>query len=126
VIKKKGFTLVEILVTVAILAILAAIAIPGFTKSIKKAAARQAVSYLRTIRSAEKMYYAKWGEYFQPTAPSQLKSVLGAETNARDFSFSVAATPSTFTATAQRGAGTITLNDAGTWGSTTPEETPTN
>lgn len=114
---KKGFTLVEILVTVVILAALAAIVIPGFSKSITKAEVNQAVAYLRTIRTAEKMYYAKWGEYACAGATdcdttTKIKTILGAETAAKHYAFSVTATPTTYTATAA-GTSTITLDDAG-------------
>ncbi len=54
----KGFTLVELLVVVAIIGILAAIAIPQFTQYRKKAYDSTAKSDLRNLVSAEEAYYA--------------------------------------------------------------------
>ncbi len=54
----KGFTLVELLVVVAIIGILAAIAIPQFSSYRKKAYDSTAKSDLRNLVSAEEAYYA--------------------------------------------------------------------
>ena len=54
----KGFTLVELLVVVAIIGILAAIAIPQFSAYRKKAYDSTAKSDLRNLVSAEEAYYA--------------------------------------------------------------------
>ena len=54
----KGFTLVELLVVVAIIGILAAIAIPQFSQYRKKAYDSTAKSDLRNLVSAEEAYYA--------------------------------------------------------------------
>ncbi len=56
--KKKGFTIVEMLIVVIIIGILAAIAIPQFTKSIEKARASEAYRGLGQLRGAQALYYA--------------------------------------------------------------------
>ncbi|MFA5167449.1 MAG: type II secretion system protein [Candidatus Omnitrophota bacterium] len=122
--KKKGFTLTEILVTVVVLATLAAIVIPGFSKAKNKAAANQAIAYLRTIRTAQKMYYAKWKTYNAFANDAAIKTDLSAETQAASYTFSVTApTATTFTATATKagGTGTITLNQDGAFAATGSE-----
>ncbi|NLH46175.1 MAG: prepilin-type N-terminal cleavage/methylation domain-containing protein [Acholeplasmataceae bacterium] len=60
---KKGFTLVELVVVIAILGILAGIAIPRFMDATASARGSKIVADLRTIDSAVSMYYAKTGAY---------------------------------------------------------------
>jgi prepilin-type N-terminal cleavage/methylation domain-containing protein len=54
--RKGGFTLVEIMIVVAIIALLAAIAVPNFLRSRKRAQATQVLQDLRMIDSALSMY----------------------------------------------------------------------
>ena len=62
---KKGFTLVELVVVIAILGILAGIAIPRFMDATASARGSKIVADMRTVDSAIMMYYAKVG-----TAPT--------------------------------------------------------
>ena len=105
---KKGFTLTELLTTVVILAILAAIALPNFTKSADKAKASQAIAFLRAIRTGEKMYLAKNNNYWGPCAVAtactnaELETNLGVEVSTVDYGFSVTITATGFNAQALR------------------------
>gem|GEM_PF-1412913 len=121
--RKRAFTLVEILAAIVIVAVLASIAIPGFSKARDKASANQAIAYLRTIRTAQKMYYGKWRAFVNAANDAAIKSTLGAEAKATGYTFSVTGDATTFTATAQKGgaANTITLKDDGTWNATGTE-----
>ena len=58
---QKGFTLVELMVVIAILGILAAIAIPKFSDSTSAANTAKIAADLRTIDSAIVMYQANGG-----------------------------------------------------------------
>ena len=54
---KKGFTLIELMIVVAIIAILAAIAIPKFADLINKAKEGSTKGALSSVRSAIQVYY---------------------------------------------------------------------
>jgi len=54
--KRGGFTLVEIMIVVAIIALLAAIAVPNFLRSRKRSQATQVLEDLRIIDSAIDQY----------------------------------------------------------------------
>jgi prepilin-type N-terminal cleavage/methylation domain-containing protein len=54
--KNAGFTLVEIMIVVAIIALLAAIAVPGFLRARKRAQAAKILNDLRHIDSAIDQY----------------------------------------------------------------------
>ena len=60
---RKGFTLVELMIVVAIIGILAAIAIPNFLQFRLKAKTSEAKSNLGAIRSTEVAYFAEWNFY---------------------------------------------------------------
>ena len=54
--KRAGFTLVEIMIVVAIIALLAAIAVPGFLRSRKRSQAAKILNDLRLIDAAVDQY----------------------------------------------------------------------
>jgi prepilin-type N-terminal cleavage/methylation domain-containing protein len=54
--QKSGFTLVEIMIVVAIIALLAAIAVPGFLRARKRTQATKILNDLRLIDSAVDQY----------------------------------------------------------------------
>src|ERR671933_586338 len=53
---RKGFTLVEIMIVVAIIALLAAIAVPGFLRARKRSQASRILNDLRLIDAAVDQY----------------------------------------------------------------------
>ncbi len=60
---KNGFTLIELMIVVAIIGILAAIAIPNFMNYQCKAKQSEAKSNLGNIRSMQEAYYAEYDSY---------------------------------------------------------------
>ena len=78
---RKGFTLVELMIVVAIIGILAAIAIPNFLQFRMKAKTSEAKSNLGAIRSTEVAYFAEWNFYVGGTTihPRTTASLDGAK-----------------------------------------------
>ncbi len=60
---KKGFTLIELMIVVAIIAFLAMVSIPSFKKFLSKAKRTEAHMNLHALATAEKMYQAEHGAY---------------------------------------------------------------
>src|SRR5476649_2919941 len=59
--KRAGFTLVEIMIVVAIIALLAAIAVPGFLRARKRSQASKILNDLRLIDAAVDQYAIEQG-----------------------------------------------------------------
>ena len=97
--RRGGFTLVEIMIVVAIIALLAAIAVPGFLRARKRSQASRILNDLRMIDSAVDQYaietnrktndpvgtadwtnYLKKGSVLYNTGKSILGTAYGAQT----------------------------------------------
>jgi type IV pilus assembly protein PilA len=65
--KQKGFSLIELLIVVAIILIIAAIAIPNLLRSRMAANQASAVGSVRTINTAAISYNSTYGNGFPPT-----------------------------------------------------------
>lgn len=73
---QSGFTLIELMIVVAIIGILAAVAIPKFAQMIERAKEGATKSNLGAIRSAVSIYYGK-NEGTQPTDISASSAFIG-------------------------------------------------
>ena len=60
---KQGFTLVELLVVVLIIGILSSVALPQYTKAVKKAKGTQVVTAASALAKAANMAYLEDGRY---------------------------------------------------------------
>ena len=96
--RRAGFTLVEIMIVVAIIALLAAIAVPGFLRARKRSQASRVINDLRLIDSAVDQYaiennkstgnsvpVADWTKYLKQGTNLNLtaKDILGNDYNAQ-------------------------------------------
>ncbi len=61
--RQRGFTLIELMIVVAIIGILAAIAIPNFLRFQLRSKTGEARTNLAGIRTAEESYFAEYGQY---------------------------------------------------------------
>lgn len=59
-----GFSLIELMIVVAIIGILTTIAVPNFNRFQAKARQSEAKSQLAAIYAAEKSFYAEWSTYY--------------------------------------------------------------
>ncbi len=60
---KKGFTLIELMIVIAIIAFLAMVSIPSFKRFLAKAKRTEAYMNLNALATAEKIYWAEHGTY---------------------------------------------------------------
>jgi type II secretion system protein G len=122
---RRGFTLVELMVVMAIVGVMVAMSAPSFQRAIEQSRADIAMANLRTIWAAERLYWLENHKYTSDIQKLQAMGVLDSSipTTPADtvgsYSYSVtvdAATEETsMTATATRaGTGTgFTISDTG-------------
>jgi len=127
--RSTGFTLIELMITVAVVAILAAIAIPSYSQYVLRANVTEAVAGLSDMRVKMEQYFQDQRNYSGGggiTPPCQAGSVAPLPT-AKYFTFAcsnLGATTYTVTATGKAGTNmagfAYTVDQAGTKTSTLP------
>jgi type IV pilus assembly protein PilA len=77
--RRGGFTLIELMIVVAIIGILAAIAIPNFLKFQLRSKTGEAKTNLAALRTAEEGYFAEYGVYVEAADYPGAATVSGAK-----------------------------------------------
>lgn len=125
----KGFTLMEVLIVVVVLAVLAGLAVPMYTSSVEKSRKAEALAALGALRQSEIRYFAQYSAYTNNIALLDFDPNATAGGQTVHFTYAItAAAGATFTATATRNATdlpagippnrTVTINQAGVVGGT--------
>ncbi|EGQ7933620.1 prepilin-type N-terminal cleavage/methylation domain-containing protein [Vibrio vulnificus] len=78
--KQQGFTLIELMIVVAIIGVLAAVAVPAYQDYVKKSEAASALATLKSLITPAELYYQENG-----TATAAGLSDLGSTTSANDL-----------------------------------------
>ena len=114
---KKAFTIMELIIVVIILGVVTAFAIPNYSKSIRKAHARDTLIQLSTIHAANILYFSQTNQYAPQTSQDlvNLNTELDLNIIANNMLYTYSRpTVSTYTVTSQWIDGsnnfTITLN----------------
>lgn len=115
-----GFTLVELMIVVLIIAILASIAVPAYNSSVRKSRRTEAKTALADAASREERYFATQNVYSSdPTAlqygpgpwPVPVGNYYSLSINPLDVKLPSATTPGTFKLTISPSAGSTQLQD---------------
>lgn len=116
----KGFTLVELMIVVAIIGILAAVGYPAYTSSVKKANRADAIDSLLSLAARMEEYYMNNDTYAGATVNAAGTGTVGSNRTSDDlytlsissataFAYSLTATPKT----TDSECGNLTLNSLG-------------
>ena len=106
--RRRGFTLIELMITVAIVAILAAIVLPSYTQYVKRGKITDATSNLAAMQVKMEQYYQDFRTYNGTPAPcgAQGTSIAPLPGATPNFSFSCTLAATSYSVTAS-GVGTM-------------------
>ena len=113
---QSGFTIMEILITVLIVGIIAAFAIPNYGKSVDQTHRQDAIMQLSAIRTANQVYYARTSTYWPSTSThpvGEINTNLSLSLIENGKTFNCDGNGTTFTCSATRtGATTVTVTES--------------
>ena len=120
---RRGFTLIELMIAVAVIGILAAIAYPAYTEQIRKARRAQTQAALMNISARQQQMLLDTRSYAAtvallnvalPTTVTRAYDITLTVGAAVVPTFTATATPVTLSAQASDTCGVLTINQAGT------------
>ena len=88
-VRVRGFTLTELLFVVLIIAILAAIALPLYFRSVERARSAEALTNMAAIRTGEQLHHVEQGTFVGAPDVPAINEQLDLKVNARDFDYEV-------------------------------------
>jgi type IV pilus assembly protein PilE len=123
--RQHGFTLIELMITVAIVAILAAVAYPSYTKYVQRGYRSEGIAMLTDAVARMERYYAQNNNYTNATTLAALGITNANSTNNRYTLQAPTVTATTYTlsvvpinAQTSDTCGTLTIDQSGTKTST--------
>jgi prepilin-type N-terminal cleavage/methylation domain-containing protein len=121
VVKRKGFTLIELMVVIAIIIILAAIAIPNYLKMTERAKKSRVAADFGALALALESYKTDWGTYpvmtstkfgrATDTSAAALTSEFGKEIGGQNTGTATASLPNATTPTSGSGSNTTATGE---------------
>ncbi len=95
--KARGFTLIELMITVAVIAVIASIAYPSYQEQIRKTRRSDAKAALMDAAARMERHYTQFGQYgggavISATSPEQFYSIVVTGTIAGSQVFTITAT----------------------------------
>jgi type IV pilus assembly protein PilE len=121
--RQRGFSLIELLIVVAIIAVLAAIAIPSYQRYMYRARRVEGQQLLMSVANAEERYYATHNQYgslsdigVATTSQNNFYTASPASSSTSTQAYSFEADPNT--TQSKDACGSLTINNLGVKGPT--------
>lgn len=99
---KRSFSMLELLLVVTILSIVAAIALPNYTKAREHALGREAIANLKIIAAAERIIKLETGNYEACVSTANCNSDLNLDLSGNNWTYTVGLFSGGFEAFADR------------------------